>query len=302
MPLISVIVPVYNAQKTLARCLESISNQTFRDLEIIVVNDGSSDDSEKICCQFQDARLRLISQSNQGVSQARNTGIDYAEGKFLCFVDADDYLMSNHIETLYRTIVQEKTDLVVINFYRIDQQGMRKNKAVTMRTSCEIGKCLYEIYTRELLNQPWNKLFVKEKIVEQFDRNFSLGEDLLFNIDYLKRIRRLSIVDECTYVYDLQLGGGLHKKRQTLDEFFYLYQYLYDGIIRQGIEKRRNMDLFLTKHYIRFLKENNYGFQWEKMKRLKKFAKDNHCSRVACSGVMFYLLSSLYCAAERVKR
>ena len=108
MPLISVIVPVYNAQKTLARCLESISNQTFRDLEIIVVNDGSSDDSEKICCQFQDARLRLISQSNQGVSQARNTGIDYAEGKFLCFVDADDYLMSNHIETLYRTIVQEK--------------------------------------------------------------------------------------------------------------------------------------------------------------------------------------------------
>ena len=97
MSLISVIIPAYNAQKTIYRCLESILNQTYRNIEVIVVNDGSSDDTENICRQFEDERVRIVNQKNQGVSQARNTGIVLAQGKYICFVDSDDYVMECHI-------------------------------------------------------------------------------------------------------------------------------------------------------------------------------------------------------------
>lgn len=301
MSLISVIIPAYNAQKTIYRCLESILNQTYRNIEAIVVNDGSSDDTENICRQFEDERVRIVNQKNQGVSQARNTGIALAQGKYICFVDSDDYLMECHIETMYKAMEETKAELVITNFYRIDHQGQKQNTRVPSEESCEIKQCAYDIYTKELLNQPWNKLFIKDRITELFRKNLSLGEDLIFNIDYLKNIRRMTVLDAYTYVYDLQLGGGLHKKKQTEEEFFYLYQYLYDGIINQGIDKRRKMDVFVVKHYIRFLKENHYGFRWNRWKALKQFAERNRCSRAASSWVLFYLMGILYCISEDVK-
>lgn len=114
---VSVIIPVYNVEKYLQRCLDSVFNQTFSDLEIICVNDGSPDNSLEILQENakKDKRIKVISQSNQGLSQARNNGMLHASGKYLCFLDSDDFLSDNFVECLYKKAEEENADVVMTN-------------------------------------------------------------------------------------------------------------------------------------------------------------------------------------------
>ena len=118
-PLISVVVPVYNVEQYLKKCLDSIIKQKYNNLEIIIVNDGSTDNSQKICQEYvkKDKRIKLITQKNQGLSAARNTGIDNAHGKYISFVDSDDYLDLEFINELYNTIIENKSDISACDFW-----------------------------------------------------------------------------------------------------------------------------------------------------------------------------------------
>ncbi|MBD5132889.1 MAG: glycosyltransferase [Clostridiales bacterium] len=121
-PLVSVIIPVYNVEKYLARCLDSIVGQTYRNLEIILVNDGSTDHSEDICLQYaqSDPRIRLFTQKNQGLSAARNTGLDHMKGEYIHFVDSDDYISLYMIETLLDALLQYDVPLSVCNYLKVE--------------------------------------------------------------------------------------------------------------------------------------------------------------------------------------
>ena len=119
--LISIIVPVYNAEKYLAKCLESLISQTYKNIEIILIDDGSKDESEKICQTYcaKDARIIVKKQKNAGASSARNRGVDLAKGKYILFVDADDYVSDDYIEYLYRLIKSHHTDIGICSSFII---------------------------------------------------------------------------------------------------------------------------------------------------------------------------------------
>lgn len=124
-PLISVIVPVYNVEKYLARCLDSIVEQTYQNLEIILVNDGSTDGSGEICRQYaeRDSRIRLFHQENRGQSAARNVGLDNMTGEYIVFVDSDDYISKSFVEILFNAQQESKVSIVVCNYFEVSEEN-----------------------------------------------------------------------------------------------------------------------------------------------------------------------------------
>ena len=130
--LISVLVAVYNVEDFLGRCLDSIINQTYKNIEIIIIDDGSTDNSKKICEDFAslDSRIKLLHIKNMGLSYVRNFGIELAKGKYISFVDGDDYLENDYIETLYNNLIKYNADLSCCSYYRVfDDSIIPRNKS-----------------------------------------------------------------------------------------------------------------------------------------------------------------------------
>lgn len=166
--LISVIVPIYNTDKYLDDCIESIVNQSYSNLEIILVNDGSTDRSQEICEKWRDkdSRICLINQSNMGAPVAKNTGLDIIKGNFFMIVDSDDILHKKNIEILYEALIKSNADVSQGNYTENFEKFNEKNKEMNIICSTKIFStkdALKELITRKSFNQmPWNKIFKKE--------------------------------------------------------------------------------------------------------------------------------------------
>lgn len=193
--MISVIVPVYNCEENLDRCVQSILNQSETDVEVILVNDGSTDGSTEICNRYdkENDRVRVIHQENGGVSKARNAGIQAAQGEYIQFVDSDDYLEKDMCKCMKNAMEEQQSELVIAGFHH-HYQGRDivkvPDKSHTSPVEMNaLGSMFLELYEQGFLNMPWNKLYKKEKIVELFPENLSLGEDLLFNLSYFKQLK-----------------------------------------------------------------------------------------------------------------
>jgi len=167
-PLISVIVPIYNAEKYLTECIESIRNQTYKNLQIILVNDGSTDMSLEICESFAriDSRILIINQKNLGVSAARNRGIEAANGEYIGFVDSDDYLDNQMYEKLLKTILVNNADICALMNYTI------KPVSAEVFNKTKLNKCeaLKELFLLRFPTSLWAYLYKKE-IIKQFRLN-----------------------------------------------------------------------------------------------------------------------------------
>ena len=214
--LISVIVPVYNTEKYIAECLDSIINQTYKKLEIIVIEDGSIDNSYDVCKEYakKDDRIILIQQENSGVAMARSNGIDHANGEFVVFVDSDDYIEN----TMYEDMMNEKgdADLVSCTFIRHVSEE-KENDAVVYRknlfdeiTYCDekfFDKMIYDFDEEKILRLSpniWNKLFIHDK-VDKFYKNLNNdiynGEDFLFVCNYVLMCKKIVFLDKPLYNY-----------------------------------------------------------------------------------------------------
>ena len=172
---ISIVVPVYNAEKYLDRCLTSLVEQTKKEIEIIIINDGSTDNSEKVIKKFKDDRIKYIKNTNQGIGATRNEGIAKATGKYLMFIDSDDYLEENTCELLFNKAEKDNLDMVVCDFYRENETGEKKKEKITTfenTTIKETPELLYKINM-----SPWNKLY-KTKMIK--DNNVYFEEDLKY--------------------------------------------------------------------------------------------------------------------------
>ena len=200
---ISVIVPIYNVDKYLDECLSSIVNQTYKNLEIILINDGSTDKSEIICKKYEkeDDRIIVISKENGGVSNARNVGIKNATGEFIAFVDSDDTIDKTYFETL---ITNSKNNDLTICKFLIFSNKIYKNKNDDNSITRIENNNLILLDKMCLLNTPCCKLFKTEIIKKnniKFEESISLGEDLLFNLDYFKCIKSVFIINAHNYNY-----------------------------------------------------------------------------------------------------
>ena len=213
---ISIIVPIYNAEKKLHRCIESILNQSYKNLEIILVNDGSSDNSINICEKYKikDNRIIIIDKENAGVSVARNSGLNIATGKYIQFVDSDDYINPDMCEKLIKTINKNNADVVVCGYNKITN-GKIESKFIKETTVFEMynfKNTFNEIFKGALFNVPWNKLYKREKINNYFKEDLSIGEDLLFNLNYFSNCNKIEIIEKCLYCYDVSQQESLTSK------------------------------------------------------------------------------------------
>ena len=208
---ISIIVPVYNKEKYLKRCLESILNQTYQNLEIILVDDGSTDASPAIAGAFaeKDSRIVYIRQENSGVSAARNTGINAATGEFIGFIDSDDFIEPEMYEKLMAPFVeQEGIDLTVCGYFN------KKAFTASEDTRCSGEEALIQMFdlrkTLHFKPYNWNKLFRASIIKEHnilFDTAVPYNEDAKFNFDYFLHIRDAYIINYCGYHYVVNSGS-----------------------------------------------------------------------------------------------
>ena len=215
--LISVIVPVYNAEKYLQKCLDSILEQTYQNLEIIIINDGSTDNSGQICQEYEkkDARIIYIEKENSGVSDTRNTGLDRMTGTYVTFVDSDDWVEPNYIKFLYEKVIDHKADIVVGNYTSFNES----NSVFYFHTSADyyekvydnksIIPCLYD--SKELLKSalivPWGKIYKKEIIANlRFPIN-RIGEDALFNLKALLDSEKVVYVNKSAYINRVREGS-----------------------------------------------------------------------------------------------
>lgn len=217
--LISVIVPVYNAEKYLDRCLTSLISQTHKELEIILVNDGSADTSAELCRNWcgKDARIKLIHQENQGVSAARNLGLENASGNYIVFVDADDWIKPLMLEKQLKCLKKEHSDIVLSGFCEVD--GEKSDNGADKQQKIENSEYSEKTvdsrtYAGEYLlrgnNRCWSVLFKREAIGQvRFIKGLTIGEDLLFMIDILPQIRRISVLEDQDYCYFINENGAM---------------------------------------------------------------------------------------------
>ena len=219
MCMISVIVPVYNVEKYLRRCVDSIINQTYRNLEIILVDDGSPDKSGEICDEYakQDSRIKVIHKKNGGVSSARNAGITAASGEYIMFVDSDDYIDSGMLSDM---VLKIPCDIVCCgqkyltsNGVIIGSSSMESYEKVDMNTF--IGYYYCDAEKLNLISNSWSKLYLKSIIDSnniKFDNGLSFAEDSLFVMRFLSHAKFISNIPK-TYYNNVQYGSGtlMHK-------------------------------------------------------------------------------------------
>ena len=217
----SIVIPVYNAKASLERCVDSWLCQTRKDLEIILVDDGSSDGSGELSDRLAenlDGRVRVIHQENSGVSAARNAGIRAAKGEFLLFTDSDDYVEPDYLEKMAALQENSDADLVLCGYHHLyDGADIVKVPGAThVSAMTEFQQEFLELYKKSDLNMPWNKLY-RKVLVGVFDTSLSLGEDLLFNLEYLSKCRRVAVLGEplCWYVQDMGKTTLSSEKRQN---------------------------------------------------------------------------------------
>lgn len=222
---ISVIVPVYNVEKVLYHCIDSILNQIFNDFELILVDDGSTDNSGRICDEYagKDTRAKVIHKQNGGVSSARNAGIEAAKGEYICFVDSDDYLESNYLKELVETKKKYPDfDNVWCGFQTVEDYNGKNKEAVIAKN--DTGNSCYSLEDIMILHERWldaspcNKLFNKRVVVNnniKFPEDLSLGEDLLFNFEYLDSTKgKIVVINQPLYNY-------IRDGKESLDNKYY---------------------------------------------------------------------------------
>lgn len=217
MPQISVIVPIYNGEKYLCRCIDSILLQTWEDFELILVNDGSNDGSLAICDEFaaKDVRIKVIDQANAGVSMARNRGIDIAKGDYICFIDCDDWVDSCYLQLLYDNLKESCAGLSMTGYREVTEAGELGRDTETIGYVSVLDSDLAMFHLFEAVDfmsfcYPWGKLFKADIIRShniQFNPSIAIGEDRLFIFDYLHHVGKVSCISKSTYNY-LQNGNG----------------------------------------------------------------------------------------------
>lgn len=235
--MVSIIVPVYNAEEHLRRCVDSILVQTFSDFELLLIDDGSKDGSAAICDEYtiKDSRVRVFHKENGGVSSARNLGLDNAQGEWIAFVDSDDFIP---VRSLSYLVDNQNEDLIIGGYKKhYDNSIINLNWENPVIKANEFGEFLTHYIDSDLFMVPWCKLFKNEIINRtelRFNTSLVLGEDTCFVISYLLRCSSIRISDR--YCYNYYSIGDAYKdkyKKQAnaiirfCDEITVLYEKLY---------------------------------------------------------------------------
>lgn len=204
--IVSIIVPVYNVEKYIDICIQSILKQTYKELQILLIDDGSLDMSGKICDEYakKDPRINIVHKENEGVSVARNVGIEQAIGKYICFVDSDDYVTEMYVAELVSAIESSDAEMAMCGHYRL-QNGKYIPQGFKSRILSKEDEQFYWYMCIDLKGRfLWNKIYLTELIKEKgifFEKGIHPGEDTLFNLKYSFSVKKVKILDMPLYIY-----------------------------------------------------------------------------------------------------
>ena len=245
---VSVVLPIYNVEKYLNRCIKSVINQSYKNLEIILVDDGSPDNCPTLCDEWakKDNRIKVIHKKNAGLGYARNTGIENATGEYICFFDSDDYIALDTIEKAYNLATQEKTDIVVFGFCNVKANGAT-GKAVIPHTEKTTfsGKEVQDVFLANLIGpdvkngkqtdlwmSAWACLYSLEMIQKATWRFVSereiISEDIYSLLGLYKYVNRVSVLSEALYFYCENAGSLTHTyKKDRYNKIKNFYEACY---------------------------------------------------------------------------
>lgn len=279
--MVSVIVPVYNAGKYLGYCLNSVISQTYHNLEIILINDGSTDNSAVICRNYAgiDDRIVIIDTENRGVSRARNTGLEVAKGEYVQFVDSDDVIKTDMVEKFVHTIETYQKDMVICGFdmVTLEQNEVRKIQSLTsdiLGMECVLNRkefferIAFILWRTSLLESSWNKFFCM-RIIRQnnirFPDEMAYGEDFCFNMEYFQYINGVVFVNDVYYHYLQHNQCSLSKQyREDLFENEMLLIYKFQNLIESNVSISDEEKIELAEYTVSKMMQSLYGLTNEK--------------------------------------
>lgn len=235
MDKISVIVPVYNVETTVGKCIESILNQTFSDIELIVVNDGTPDKSMEVVEKYkQDKRIKIVNKENAGLPQARKTGFENSTGEYIFFVDSDDWIEPNTLELLYRAIKSANADIaccnIEVDYLNSDRKEYIKAKKTGEFSRHESIRMIHDM--NGIFQYAWNKLYCRKVIRENnFPKGHFIGEDYCTVLAIMENVLKITQIPECLYHY-VQNEGSMTKMGfgQT-----YILAYQWNNKVREKL-------------------------------------------------------------------
>lgn len=279
--MISIIIPIYNAEKYIKRCVSSVIDQSYNKLEILLVNDGSTDNSLNICEAFatKDNRIKVISQDNGGVSKARNTGLRLAKGEYVMFLDSDDYMLPDMCKTMLDVLYSKQADCVICGIQEPEGGLWCPQKNIDYSTLADFKRdFIYQLNT-ELLSPCWNKIFKRQLITNLFNVEISFGEDLIFDLEYLNNCHKLSFITTPLVYHEKQVAGSLVTKTglQRLMDIEKIHQVIMkfagEEHISQDLHKKYIRDLTV---YVRFIFLDKSSSLKDKKKILKKWIQTSY--------------------------
>lgn len=303
----SVIIPVYNAEKTLHRCVDSILDQNYPDMELILVNDGSKDGSLAICNAYQtrDARVRVINKPNGGVSTARNMGLDAATGEYVLFVDSDDYVAETYFIVLDAIDKLQKYDYVFFSHTIVGPTG-EMPKILSSYASSTIDESytrFCEAWYRRVLNEPWNKRYTRSIVEDnklRFEESLYIGEDILFNLQYVLNCHSCLALSDCLYFVDIRNQESLSRKirpdyEQQLEV---LDRRINEMIVAADLSEKHRRQFLEAKNMIQLrsiyskakrMHITNQKFRLRR-KEIRKLCKENNVQKASLPSGKFGLL------------
>ncbi|MBI6873655.1 glycosyltransferase [Clostridium aciditolerans] len=297
---VSIIIPIYNAQTYLEKCLDSVMGQTLQEIEIILINDGSSDNSLNICKEYaiKDKRIKVIDKENKGVSKARNTGLLYAKGEYVTFIDSDDCIEHNMIEELYNSVTANNAEFCMCNY-------VKENNGKILYIDSSIHKKVLEgndiknyllipLIEREdnqkehILGNfrgPLGKLFKKD-IIEKYNIKFKedliIGEDFIFNLEFLIHTNKAVINQGFYYHYLINTNSATMRYKKDCWKSIYrtIILYLKDFLKNNNLclEAKDKVDKLIIKYFLMSIinegRRNNPKSRAEKINAIREMCED----------------------------
>ena len=282
---ISVIIPMYNSAAVIKRCLTSVMRQSFRDIEIIVIDDGSTDHGADVVLELasEDDRIRYIRQENGGVSRARNRGLDEANGEWICFVDSDDAIEADYLSSLYNCIQKTDCDIVMCGYREV--RGNRFTDIVLSEEEMNslTGDLRKDLVTlRCFVSTPWMKIFRKDRIDAlnlRFREDMALAEDRYFNNHYYIKYQSVAFVNRAQYIYYTNETGLSRASNPAcfvneMENLAYMVYFMENAHIEQGESFTAEYICQCIRRYIFIPGEKNTWIDSRRrLKRIRQYAK-----------------------------
>lgn len=278
MEKVSIILPTYNSDSVLKNAIESVEYQTYENWELLIIENGKKGQAEEIVKEFADDRIKYIYQEIANVSEARNTGIDNAVGKYIAFIDSDDRYEKDFLQRMIKEISAKQTQIVTCGYRRVyDKKQMLIQDCKNIENTANIKDYLEILKESYLFNELWNKVYISEIINKnniRFNKKYELGEDFLFNLDYIKKIDKASYINEPLYIYtDGETGLKLRYRPDKFNIEYELTQYLENVYKEQKWDMDYIYNRFARVYYnqiIDIYKPNNPANKKERDQQLKE--------------------------------